>query len=657
MIDRKKILITLLGFLTLSALVITKAFYVQVVNRPKLMAYAKSQLERTIKVFPPRGNITDRHGFPLAINVPTYNICTIPRLNHKYKNLYKNLSQIVPELSAKKILEKTKGRKNYTWLARNIKLNQGQVEKLRKLEGLFVDKEYTRFYPNHELLSQSMGFVGLDNNGLSGLEMKYNTALKGNLIERKFYRDAKGRPIKFEDNNSEKEITNPDLVLSIDKDLQGEVESVLKDAVIETNARGGGVGIMDAQSGEILAISNYPSFDLNNAKGSIASFKKLPFITDPIEPGSVFKSFVIASALENNVGTTKSKYYCEKGKFKIGKHTISEAEAHEQFEWLTIGDILKFSSNIGTTKVAFDLKYPRLRDSLLKFNFGEKTGIEIPGESKGIFNRSNKVSQISLSNISFGQGIAVTGIQMLAAYAAIANGGVWNKPTIILKNKDNQDENILSKRIMSEKTATELVKMLTSVVDEGTGSNAKIPHFSIAGKTGTAQRVSETGGYQGYVASFVGFPVNLDRRFVVYVYVDDPKTKYYGNEVAAPIFKKITQYILYKNKDIRELANKNTSEEKLNEKIVIKKTDHLENISLISDEVKTINSSIDENSIQMPNFLGLDKSTAKELASKADIEIKIEGFGIVKEQSVAPSDLVSKNTKVVLKFSPPTYDE
>lgn len=641
MIDKKKLLLTLLIFIGLFGLVLSKAFYVQVINRGRLIAYANSQFVRKVKVYPPRGSILDRNGGPLAINVPTYNLFTIPKLNLKNKSIYRELAQIVPELPLKKIQEKIKNRKNYTTLARSLKLTNNQIAKIKDLEGIYFDKEYTRYYPNHEMLSQTLGFVGNENIGLAGLELKFDKELKGEPVELKYYRDAKGRPIKYE--NSDIESKAPDIYLSIDRDLQDQVEAILKAGVLDAKARRGGVGIMDAASGEILAIANYPSFDPNNAKVSDPSLRRLPFITDPFEPGSVFKTLVVASALENKVSTIHSKYYCEKGKFKIGKHTISEAEAHEKFEWLTVEDILKFSSNIGTTKIAFDLTYPKLKTSLIKFGIGEKTGVEIPGESKGIINKNEKISQISLSNISFGHGVAVTGLQLLNVYSAIANDGVMINPTI-LKRKDG--DKIEARRIMDSKTARNLETTLTKAVEEGTGTNAIIPFFKIAGKTGTAQRVREGGGYDGYISSFIGYPVNMDKKFVIFVYVDDPRGGiYYGNAIAAPIFKKIAQYILYKNKEFKTLADAPAKKE-----ITPANATKTDKVTITHSVAKEFNGK------SMPSFIGLDKTTALKLADEMKLKIQTSGFGVVSSQSVETGAMLEEDVVVQLKFTPPQYE-
>jgi cell division protein FtsI (penicillin-binding protein 3) len=265
-------------------------------------------------------------------------------------------------------------------------------------------------YPNHDVASQVLGFVGIDNVGLAGLEYLYNDDLKGEPRIVKYVRDAKGRAIKFESEDIGG--TAKDITLSIDKDLQAMAEKYLKEAVDKFDAESGGFGVMDAETGEILAVGNYPNFDPNDVNKSKEVHRKLAFATDPIEPGSTFKTFTVISALENNIAKPETAFYCERGELEVEGHIISEAESKKKFEWLTVSEILRHSSNIGTTKLAFDLTYPKLKKTLTRFGFGEKTGVEFPGESRGIFVNKDNVPPLSLSNISFGQGVATTGMQM-----------------------------------------------------------------------------------------------------------------------------------------------------------------------------------------------------------------------------------------------------
>lgn len=638
---KNRIFFSFIVFCFLFAVVVTKAFYIQVVNKQKLLTYAKSQFIREVKEYPNRGNILDRNGNPLAINVHVYNLFTIPKnKNAEFYEQLKALSNIVPELPYQKLRSLVQKRTKYTWLGRKIRLSEEQLKKVKKLEGIFVESHSERVYPNRELLAQTIGYVGIDNGGLAGIENSLNTVLKGEPQVVKYIRDAKGRPIKYETKASN--LVSPDVHLSIDKDIQGALESYLKEAVVHHKALRGGAGVMDVETGEILAIANYPTFDPNKASTFPQEHRKLAFVTDPFEPGSIFKTLTIASALENKVARPETKFYCENGRMKVQNHWISEAETHEKFEWLTVSDILKHSSNVGTTKIAFAVKYPKLRGTLDKFQIAQKTGVEIKGESKGIlsFKATDKVRPLSLSNISFGQGVATTAIQMLRAYAAIANGGYLVKPTLI---KSETSQLVPENRIISENTATELTKMLVSVVNDGTGKAAAIPHYEIAGKTGTAQRVSPTGGYSGYIGTFVGFPVNVNKRFVVLAYVDNPTDQgYYGGKTAGPIFKKVTQYILYKKKDFAQFAK--YDEKSNNKNLDVVKTQQAQTTKVFAPGY-------------MPDFTGLDKASALQLAEDRNIELELYGYGVVTKQSITPGTVVSGKTSMRLQFEAPTYAE
>ncbi len=644
--DKKRIVflfsVLCLGFM----LVLSKAVYVQVINKESLLEYSKSQILRETKVYPNRGNIYDRNGSPLALNIQTYSIFTIPKNIKGGWRAYRELSKIVPELSFNKIREKINNRTGYTWLGRKIQLSKKQVEAVRRLakeyDGIYIEAVPTRVYPNNELLSQVLGFVGVDNTGLSGVELRYDKELRGNAQRTKYIQDAKGRPVKFESYDVAGQAG--EIYLTIDKGLQAISEKFLREAVLKYNARMGGVGVMDVKTGEVLVMANYPSFDPNKVSNSKAEHRKISFVTDPFEPGSIFKTLTIASALENKVATLKSNYYCEQGSLKVGNHTITEAESKKHFEWMSVADILVPSSNVGTTKIAFDLSFPTLKKTLTDFKIGERLGIEISGESRGIFTSKKNVTPLTLSNISFGQGVATTALQMMSAYATIANGGVYVKPTIVRSVNGSTNEPV-RERIISEKTAEDLIKALVDVVEKGTGISAKIPHFKIAGKTGTAQRVNSSGGYSGYIPNFIGFPVNVLNRFVVMVYVDDPKgNEYYGGVVAAPVFKKVVEYLLYKEKNFKQLADKKHGATDLDTfdkiDVVKRKTASTKNLDMT----------------KVPNFLGLDKISSGDIAEKIGVAVKHIGSGIVSDQVPGHGAPIEKNMTIQLYYTAPKYE-
>lgn len=654
-LEKNRIIFVFTCFCLFFLLVLGKAFKVQLIDASDLIVRANSQFLRQVTVYPKRGNIYDRNGNPLALNIQTYSIFTIPKSTNGKNDVYKKLAKIVPELSYKEMISSIKKRKKFTWLGRKLRLTKDQVEEIKELKGVFIEGAPERTYPNHELLSQVVGFVGLDNNGLSGLEHLYDKELKGDPVTLKYTIDNKGRAIKFE---SHQNVTAQakDIYLTIDKDVQGMAEKYLKEAVIKHNADKGGVGVIDVSTGEILAIANYPTFDPNDVKNSLPEARKLSFAIDPFEPGSTFKIFTAASALENKVAKIESTYFAEQGRMRVDNHWIKEAESHEKFEWISVADIIKFSSNVGTTKLAFDLKFPRFKKTLKELNFGNKTGIEVPGESRGIFTEADNVTPLSLSNMSFGQGVAVTGVQMLAAYAAIANGGEYIKPTLIKKDQttvttelEPENENQLSKRrrIFSQKTTDDLTKALIGAVESGTGTAAKIPHFQIAGKTATAQRVDKNGGYKGYVSGFIGYPVNVDRRFVIVVYIDNPKTGgYYGGAVAGPVFKNLAEYMLYKNKDISPIAEHHEDNDYDLKKI---KT-NIDMVQVKEASTRSLTPGI------VPNMMGLDKITTTSIGNKLSLQMIHRGMGVVSSQYPSPGTPVSSDTVVKLEYSPPTYE-
>ncbi len=629
---KTKIIVLFCLFVGGFVLILGKALKIQLIDRAELITRSQNQVFRELTVYPKRGNIYDRNGNPLAINIQTYSIFTIPKNLKNIKSSLKELSRAVPKLTFNELWRKTKGRDRYTWLARKVTLTKDQVEKVKAIKGIYIDSVPKRLYPNHEVASQVLGFVGIDNVGLGGIEYLFNDDLKGKPKVVKYVKDAKGRPIKFE--SQDLGSNAKDITLSIDKDLQAAAERYLKEAVDKYDADGGGFGVMDSRTGEILAIGNYPNFDPNKWREGNGQARKLSFVTDPFEPGSNFKTITVISAFENKIATADTSFYCERGRLKVEDHIISEAESKKKFEWLTVEEILRYSSNIGTTKLAFDLTFPKLKKTIEKFGFGQKTGIEIPGESRGIFTSDKNVSPLSLSNISFGQGVATTGIQMLAAYAAIANDGLYIKPTLIKGGNETEKHNPL----ISKEVARETQRILIQAVEDGTGGRAKVPMFTIAGKTSTAQRVAPEGGYRGYVAAFIGFPANVKSPFVVYAYVDNPKGRvYYGGTVAGPVFRKITEYLLFKNKDFSNLA---AHEDEAVDKMDMVKVKHSSTRNVPKGTT--------------PNFMGLDKRSSGQIGSRYKLKLKHEGIGVVYEQSPSPGEELKSGTVVTLKYRPPT---
>ena len=641
----KRITFVFLVFVVFFLAIVSKAFYIQIYNQKTLKNYAQSQVLRKEVIHPKRASVFDRNGAPLAINITAYNLFMMPQDIQLTAEGIRKLVDIIPTLNYEKIRKDVITRKKFTWISRKQKLNEDQLKKLKKIKGLNIDRTVKRYYPNGELLAQTLGFVGIDNKGLAGLEYKLDERLRGKKIVTSYYKDAKGRPIKIE--SQEFEEKNTDLHLSVEIDVQNILEQSLQEAVKKHKADLGGAAVLNANTGEIIAMANYPTFNPNEYSKSKISQRKLSYVTDPFEPGSTMKLLTVASALSFQTAQSKSMYYCEKGDYKIGKHKIREADTKKKFEWLSVSDIIKYSSNIGTTKIAFDLGYKNLKNTFDKFRIGRKTGIELPAESKGIFRNGENISRIKLSNMSFGQGVATTGLQMLAAYGAIANGGYYIKPTLLKRDKTAEKEKILDSNVVDQ-----LREMLIKAVTDGTGKKAMIKNIDIGGKTSTAQRVSKDGGYEGYVPGFAGITFGTETPYVTLVYVDNPKEGgYYGNTVAAPVYKKITEYLLFKH-------TKNYRDEAVSEKIIKPAS-----VKVVKEKVKTqikTNAKVKSKKTKVvrkgitPNFIGLDRASVEELAASKNLEVEINGYGLVYSQSPKAGEKSAQKIKVKLKA--PTYD-
>lgn len=629
MIIKKKIYFTIVIFSFLYSLLIGRSFYLQVYKRDQLIKYADTQFIRNIKLAPQRGIIYDKNMVPLAVNIQRFDLYAMPQ-DMKSRSSIFAVCKIVNGIDCKEIYHKINQRNKFTWIARGISLNEKQLISLRKIDGIYINEIFSRYYPQKTVASTLIGHLNIDNEGIAGIEYSFNEQLKGNTKEITYFKDAKGRPVRldtYQFNGKGK-----DVILSIDHKLQASTEKFLTEGIEAVKAKSGGVVILNAKTGEVLTLATSPNFDPNNYSKYSQNARKLSILTDPFEPGSTFKIFTIAAGIEENKITPQSKYFCENGKMKIGKYIVSEAAGHK-FGSLTVKDIFKNSSNIGTTKIAMDIGYQKLHKFFEKLKFGQLTGIEIKGESKGLYKEIKKPSLIHLSNLSFGQGLATTPLQIALAYAAIANDGVMPMPTIIKR----ENEDVPLTRVMSVKTARTLQNMLIQVVEDGTGYNAKINQFEIAGKTSTAQKVGSDGKYSGIIAGFIGFPINANEKIIVYVYVDEPKEKIYGNDVAAPIFQKIMSQYLYESLNVKptKIAK---------EKIYI-------------DEVTSKSAAIirEKSPHTIPNFIGMDKVSALELAQKNNIEIDVKGAGVVEKQIPAPYTPSVGVKKIELTFQNMEY--
>jgi len=527
-----------------------RLFYLQIVKHEDLVALSESQYASTAKIHYGRGVIYDRNQNELARNVEMESVYITPHEVADKKRTAQALASLL-NLDVKDVARKVGSDKHFVWIKRKAPLDE--VDRLRKrdLQGVGFVSEQRRFYPKRELASAVLGFVGLDNQGLAGVEHYHRSLLKGATLRQVIEKDARGRTIHSLDTSGKQRSPSSDVVLTLDEVVQFIAEHHLKAQVKKYDAKSGVAVVMDPHSGEILAMANVPQFNPNNYAAYPPRMWENRVVSGAFEPGSIFKPVVASAVIDSGAASPSDIFFCENGNFKIGRVSIGEAANHK-FGWLSIKAIIKNSSNIGTIKMAQALGGEGLFPYLKSFGFGEKTGIDLPGESPGFLRDLPRWSALSLASISFGHEISATPIQMAVATSAIANGGTLYPPRItraVVKDGQviREFEKPEGRRVISEKTSRQIIEILKSVVKEGTGTQAAVPGYETAGKTGTAQKFdSETQTYSStdYVSSFVGFAPADAPRIVVLVMIDSPHKTHYGGVVAAPVFQEITREVL-----------------------------------------------------------------------------------------------------------------
>lgn len=545
-------------FLMISMLwvvILGRASYLQFLPHKRLNALQGRQFKTVVNLPARRGNIVDREGKELALSAPAYSIYADPSIIENPKWASKFISGVLKS-NPKAVYSKLKDKdRKFVWIDRLVSGNLVDQIKNQKIRGIGFVEEWKRVYPNEYLLSNVLGFIGKEGQGLEGLELLYDKELRGENKKMTLMKDAKGRPI-IQDGLMFKELPQgKDVKLTIDSDLQFFVETELMQAMKKHEADGAYAVVLDAKTSAIRALVSLPHYDLNDPQKYSAANRRNRSVTDAFEPGSTLKTFVLADAIEKKVYTPNSKIFCENGHFKIGKRVIREAEKNHSKGLITVTEILQYSSNIGTSKIALKMGDNEIRSMLLKFGFGQKSGVDMPGEVKGILQPLPWNDHL-LANVSFGQGVTVTPVQMANAYAAIANGGFLNKPYIIesIKDPETGEEEAAARqtgeRVLSEETTKKMKDMLVAVTsEEGTAYAARVPGYSVGGKTGTAQKVNPKGrGYipGGYIGSMAGFIPANDPEYVIYVALDHPRKGYYGAAVAAPVFSSIASYAIRK---------------------------------------------------------------------------------------------------------------
>jgi len=520
-----------------------KSFDIQIFKAKELAEKAENGYSRDITIKGERGQIFDRNMNELATSIDAISITANPSKIKDPGSAAKKLS-IILGINRKKLQDTLSSQRMFACVAKSISPDQAEQIRGLNLEGIYFENDSKRFYPNRNLSAQVIGFTGTDNSGLEGLEYKYNSVLEGSSLKIRVKKDGNGGILEL-DKEKRAELKGKSIVLTLDKKIQFLSEQILEKTVEAHQAKSGMALVMRPQTGELLSIAHFPQFNPNNFKKSNKIVFRNRAVTDAFEPGSAMKVFTAAAALENGFGP-KSIFFCENGTYKIGTFTIHDTHP---YNWLSMNQIIKFSSNIGVTKIGETIGDKALHNYLTAFGFGNKTQIECPGETTGNLSPYQKWSKIDAGAISFGQGVSVSAIQLISGISAIANNGVLMKPMLIKKIISSNGEELevyhpeKIRQAISSKSARQVKTMMRLVVEnEGTGKKAAMVGYTVCGKTGTAQKALENEkGYSkdNYISIFAGFAPENNPELAILVAIDEPRKQYYGGDVAAPAFKTI----------------------------------------------------------------------------------------------------------------------
>jgi len=520
-----------------------KSFDIQIFKAKELSRKAENDYSRYLTIKGERGQILDRSMNKLATSIDAISITACPLKVKDPALTAKKLSRIL-DMDSKQLENTLSKKRMFAWIAKRISPDQADQIKKLKLNGIYFENDSKRFYPNRNLAAQVIGFTGSDNFGLEGLEFKYNDALEGSSVKIRVKRSGNGGILDL-DKKRRAQLKGNSIVLTIDKKIQFLSEQTLERTVKAHKAKSGMALVMRPKTGELLSIAHFPQFNPNNFKEYDNLTFKNRAVTDAFEPGSAMKVFTAAAAIEKGFAP-KSIFFCENGTYKIGTFTIHDTHPHD---WLTINQIIKFSSNIGAVKIIETIGDKALHNYLTGFGFGNRTRIGSPGETSGSLSPYQKWSRVDAGAISFGQGLSVSAIQLISGISAIANDGKLMKPMLIKKIISNNGKKIKEyqpetiRRVISSKTAQQVKTMMSLVVkEEGTGVKASMDGYTVCGKTGTAQKaLKNKKGYSknNYISVFAGFAPENNPELAILVVVDEPKKQYYGGDVAAPAFKTI----------------------------------------------------------------------------------------------------------------------
>ena len=641
--DNKRIEYTVRVLLCIAVVLVGRLFFLQIIDKSDLQAKNLSQVQVDRKLQSPRGTIYDRNGRPLAMSVVTKSLYADPKMIKQSPSEVAELIEPYVTMSKEDIVKSLQEDTAFVWIDRMMEPEKSkavaQLIEDKNLEGLNFVEESKRYYPNGNLAAQVLGFVGTDDKGLDGLEMVLDDELKGGIQKELVATDRKGNAIFGSVLSKYLPDKGKSVTLTIDASIQFIAERALDKAMEDTGAKHASVIVMDPKTGEILAMANRPTYDPNHySQGSEEDFKNIA-VTNLYEPGSTFKPIIASAALAS--GKWKlDQVYNDKGSFAANGHVMQNWNG-EGYGPVRLIDILKFSINTGMAEIGTTTGADILSKYVRNYGFGSKTGIELPGEGDGILYNPDDMSKLDVATMSIGQGIAVTPLQMVRAFGAIANGGSMMKPHIV-KSYSNikgevtstTDPEVVGQPI-PEETAKTIADILEKEVSEGGGTKAMVEGYHFGGKTGTAQKLdTKHGGYLDgqYIASFIGFGPVEDPKFVVLVVIDDPqKGSYYGSQIVAPVFKDIVSQLV-RYYQMSPYVKESTP-------VAVKAANTLPEPKPGSD-----------GSVTLPNFTGFTYGEVRDWLHKAGLAFKPDGTGTATSQDESSGTTVQAGTAITVHF-------
>ena len=529
-------------FAAVFAVAFLRIGWLQAIQAHALDKLATNQQRLEVTLPAHRGTIYDRLGVELAIGERAVTVYANPK-QIREPNLVAQAAAQDLGLDAGELLPLLSDRsRGFVYVKRQADPDKAAALERRGIAGLGFYPEERRTYPQRGVAAEVVGYAGVDNRGLAGLELQLERVLRGQDGTKTTVKDPFGRTLEVVDTEARRD--GRDVWLTIDHTIQGQVERVLADTRKRWAAQAASAVVMDPRTGEVLALAVEPGFDANRFPKVARENQRNRAVTDTYEPGSTFKIVTVSGALEEGVVSPKTSFTLPYS-LQVADRVIHDA-VKRGTQTMTVAQILSQSSNVGVITLAFQLQQTKLSEWIERFGFGRPTGIDFPGETEGIVLPPDKWSGSTIGNVPIGQGIAVTPLQMAAAYSTIANGGTWIQPHLVERVEGGKAPAPKRRRVISRETAQDVRHMLRDVVEEGSGTAAQVPGYRIAGKTGTAAKPDETGGYSDYryVASFVGFVPATKPRLVILVTVDEPRGAIWGGTVAAPAFAEIAKFAL-----------------------------------------------------------------------------------------------------------------